>query len=207
MKNSIPLFPLKIVVFPYSKIPLHIFEERYKKMIGKCLKEKSGFGIVSLVKRDLSEIGSYVEVVEVSNKFQNGEMDIIIKGILRFKLTKTQKHNDGYLIGNVEEYQDISIDFDKNLLEELKNNFLSILKKINFKMEENFWQSYDNSELKSFKIAEKAGLSFIQQQKLLTLRKENARINFLLRHLKKLGKQVDENILTGAIILGDGYLN
>lgn len=207
MKNLIPLFPLKIVVFPYSKIPLHIFEERYKKMISKCLEEKSGFGIVNLIKNDLSEIGSYVEIAEVVNKFKNGEMDIIIKGLFRFRLTKTQKHRDSYLIGKVDEYTDDSNEFDKNLLEELRNNFLSILKKINFKMEENFWQSYDNSELKSFKIAEKAGLSLVQQQKLLTLRKENARINFLLRHLKKLGKQINENILTGAIILGDGYLN
>ena len=124
MNNSISIFPLNLVVFPYSKIPLHIFEERYKKMIDKCLEEKTGFGIISLIKNNLSEIGSYVDITDVLNKYENGESDIVVKGNARFKLLKAKKHPDGYLIGEVEEYTDISREFDKNLLEELRNNFV-----------------------------------------------------------------------------------
>jgi len=207
MKKIIPIFPLHIVVFPYSKIPLHIFEERYKKMIARCLAEKTGFGIVSLIKKEMSEIGSYVEVNRIVKTYKNGEIDIIVAGIERFRLIKIEEHKDGYLIGYAEGYGDVSEDFDKKLQEELKKNFLSILKKINFKVDDNFWRSYDNSRQKSFKIAEKAGLSVKQQQKLLALQKENARINFLLRHLKRIDKKVSENILTETIVLGDGYLN
>jgi Lon protease-like protein len=207
MNNSIPIFPLNIVVFPYSKIPLHIFEKRYKKMIGKCLEEKAGFGIISIIKKKLSEIGSYVDITDVLNKYENGEMDIVVKGNGRFKLIESKKNPDGYLIGEVEDYTDISREFDKNLLEELRNNFVSFLKKINFNLEKTFWENYKNTELKSYKIAEKSGLTLEQQQKFLSLQKENERIGFLIKHLKKLEKKLTENIATGAIVMGDGYLN
>ena len=206
MNNLIPIFPLNIVVFPYSKIPLHIFEEKYKKMIGKCLNEKTGFGIVSIIKKELSKIGSYVEITNVLNKYANGEMDIIVEGTERFKVIEKQPHPDGYLIGEVEGYSDISKEFDKNLLEELRTNFVSILNKINFKLEDAFWENYKSSELKSYKIAEKSGLTLEQQQRFLALQKENQRIGFLLKHLEKLEKKLSENIATGAIIMGDGYL-
>ncbi len=175
-------------------------------MIGKCLKEKTGFGIISILKKKLSEIGSYVDITDVLKKYENGEIDIVVKGNGRFKLIETTKHPDGYLIGEVEDYTDISREFDKNLLEELRNNFVSILKKINLKLEDAFWENYKTIELKSYKIAEKSGLALEQQQEFLLIRKENERIGFLLKHLEKLEKKLKENIATGAIVMGDGFL-
>ncbi|HSP87015.1 MAG TPA: LON peptidase substrate-binding domain-containing protein [Ignavibacteriaceae bacterium] len=207
MNNSIPIFPLNIVVFPYSKIPLHIFEERYKKMIDKCLKEKTGFGIISIIKQKLSDIGSYVEITDVLHKYENGESDIVVKGKQRFKLIKSTQHPDGYLIGEVEDYFDISAEFDERILEELRNNFVSILSKIKFKLEDAYWKGYQNHKLKSFKIAEKSGLTLEQQQEFLGIQKENDRIEFLLKHLENLENKLKENIMTGAIIMGDGYIN
>ena len=56
MKNIIPIFPLIKVVFPNSKFPLHIFEERYKKLINRILDEKVGFGIVPYINDKVGEI-------------------------------------------------------------------------------------------------------------------------------------------------------
>ncbi len=207
MDNLIPIFPLNIVVFPYSNIPLHIFEEKYKKMIGKCIDEKKGFGIISIIKNKLSGIGSYVEIKTILKKYPAGEMDIVVQGKARLKLFQTQQHTDGYLTGEVEEYSDISGEFDKNLLNELRNNFISFLKKINFKLEDAFWMNYKNTELKSYKIAEKSGLTLEQQQKFLVLQKENERIDFLIKHFEKLEDKLSENITAGTIIMRDGYLN
>jgi Lon protease-like protein len=206
MDNLIPIFPLNIVVFPHSKIPLHIFEEKYKKMIGKCFIDKKGFGIASIIRKKLSKIGSYVELIKIIKRYENGEMDIIVKGKRKFKIIKTQQHPDGYLIGEIEEYSDISNEFDKNLLEELKHNFISILSKVNFKLENAFWENYKSSELKSYRIAEKSGLSLEQQQKFLVIRKENERIDFLIKHLEKLEKKLSDSLVAGKIIMGDGYL-
>jgi Lon protease-like protein len=94
MKKTIPIFPLNLVVFPYSSIPLHIFEEKYKKMIDRCLDEKTGFGVVSLILKETSKIGSYVEIATVVNRNEKGEMDIIVKGTGRFKILETAKHTE-----------------------------------------------------------------------------------------------------------------
>jgi Lon protease-like protein len=207
MNSVIPIFPLNLVVFPFSKIPLHIFEKRYKKMINRCLEEKSGFGIVSIIKKRISEIGSYVEPVNVLNRYPNGEYDIVVTGTKRFRITSKTKHKDGYLLADIVEYPDLSSGFDEKLLDELRNNFVSIIEKINFRLDDAYWKSYEESRLKSYKIAEKSGLLLEQQQKLISLRNENDRIDFLLHHLEKLEKQIEENLATGSIIMGDGYLN
>jgi ATP-dependent Lon protease len=207
MNNTIPIFPLNLVVFPFSKVPLHIFEERYKKMINKCLDEKTGFGIVSLIFDEISKVGSYVEIATVERKKDNGEMDIIVKGTGRFKILKTINHPDGYLVATINEYSDDSDDINVILLKELRENFEEIIKKINFTLEDSFWKNYDDTLLKSFKIAEKSGLNLKQRQKLLSLRKENERINFLLEHFTKLEKKISERFTAGAIVMGDGYIN
>ena len=207
MNDTIPIFPLSLVVFPFSKVPLHIFEERYKKMINKCLFEKTGFGVVSLILNEISKIGSYVEIVSVESRNENGEMDIIVRGTGRFKILKTTNHPDGYIVATIAEYSDVSDDISVQLLKELRENFEGIINKINFTLEDTFWRNYDETELKSYKIAEKSGLNLKQRQKLLTLRKENERINFLLEHLTKLDKKISERVTAGAIIMGDGYIN
>ena len=207
MNNTIPIFPLSLVVFPFSKVPLHIFEERYKKMINKCLFEKTGFGVVSLILNEISKIGSYVEIVSVESRNENGEMDIIVRGTGRFKILKTTHHPDGYIVATFAEYSDVSDEISVQLLKELRENFEGIINKINFTLEDTFWRNYDETELKSYKIAEKSGLNLKQRQKLLTLRKENERINFLLEHLTKLDKKISERVTAGAIIMGDGYIN
>jgi ATP-dependent Lon protease len=206
MNSTIPIFPLNLVVFPFSKVPLHIFEERYKKMIGKCLKEKSGFGIVSIIKKRISGIGSYVEVINVLKKYDTGELDIIVKGTKRFRIVSKTKNTDGYLLADIEEYFDISSDYDEKLLEDLRNNFKAIIEKINFKLDDAYWESYEKAKFKSYKIAEKSGLSLELQQKLITLQNENDRIDFLLNHLEKLDKRISDSLATGAIIMGDGFL-
>ena len=116
MNKSIPIFPLNLVVFPFSKVPLHIFEERYKKMINKCIDEKTGFGIVSLILSEMSKVGSYVEIVKVERKKENGEMDIIVKGINRFRILKKINHTDGYIVATIDEYNDDSDEINTLLL-------------------------------------------------------------------------------------------
>jgi Lon protease-like protein len=207
MKSVIPIFPLNIVVFPFSKIPLHIFEERYKKLMHICLDEKTGFGIVTKIKDKLSKIGCYVEVMDVLQKYPTGEMDIIVAGRSRFLIQETKIHPDGYHLAKIEEYNDLPVSVNKSLLEQLKSSFESIINKVNFKLEEAFWEGYNKTKLKSYKIAEKSGLSLEQQQELLTIRNENNRINFLLKHFEKLGKQLTENATLKALIMSDGYLN
>jgi Lon protease-like protein len=207
MEAVIRIFPLNIVIFPFSKIPLHIFEERYKKLINYCLDKKTGFGIVAQIKEELSKIGCYVEVTDVLQKYPAGEMDIIVAGKSRFLIKETTVHPDGYQMATIEEYNDLPVDINNSLLERLRSAFEGIINKVNFKLEDAFWEGYNKTEMKSFKIAEKSGLSIEQQQELLTIRNENNRIDFLLKHFKSLGKQLTENATLKALVMNNGYLN
>jgi Lon protease-like protein len=205
--KTIPLFPLNLVVFPLSRYPLHVFEDRYKNMINKCLAEKSGFGIVAPRGKELSKIGSYVIISSVLKISANGEMDIVVEAQSRFFINSINTHVDGYLLAEVDEYPDVQPEASPSLLDEMEEMFERILEKYDFDLEESFWKCYHNAKSKSFKIAEKSGLSLTQQQTLLNLQDENRRINFLISHFEKLDEEISKNAGLRNIILGDGFIN
>lgn len=206
---QIPIFPLALVVFPNSKYPLHIFEERYKILINKCLSNNSGFGIVSKIGDTISEVGVYVEISDVTKIYESGELDIIVVGRWRFRRVNLEMHPDGYYLSDTNRLDDKEGDSDLNynLFFALKQRVQEMLKLVNFNVGQGFWNNLEKSKLKSFKIAEKAGLSILQQQELLTIQSENKRLSYLLEHFEKLEEKLEENKMMRQIILGDGYLN
>lgn len=206
--STIPIFPLSLVVFPESKYPLHIFEKRYKRMIRRCLSNGEGFGIVTQIGKKFSKIGSFVRVADVLTEYENGESDIVVQAINRFVILEHHKHPDGYHEAMVDNFSDLGeVIVNQNSLDELKEKFKKIIDKVNFKLEDSFWKNYSNSRNKSYKIAEKSGLSLEQQQSLLAIRDENKRIDFLSNHLENLEKQIEKGMALKDIILGDGYIN
>lgn len=207
--TQIPIFPLALVVFPNSKYPLHIFEERYKTLINKCLANKSGFGIVSKIGDSFSEVGVYVDIASVIKIYESGELDIVVVGRWRFKRTNLEMHPDGYYFCDVNKIkdQDTESELNYNLFFALKQRVQEMLKLVNFNVNKGFWENLEKTSLKSFKIAEKSGLSILQQQELLTIQSENKRLSYLLNHFDKLEEKLEENRAMRELILGDGYLN
>src|SRR4051794_19938978 len=86
--NSLPLFPLGIVLLPSEMVQLHIFEERYKLMIGECLERDSEFGVVWLSDEELHDIGCTARVSEVLERYEDGRMDILVAGGNPFRLER-----------------------------------------------------------------------------------------------------------------------
>ncbi len=83
---KIPLFPLDVVLFPGAPLALHIFEERYKEMIGECLRRKDEFGIVRARRDGLSTVGCTASILTVMNKYPDGRLDILCRGERRFEI-------------------------------------------------------------------------------------------------------------------------
>jgi Lon protease-like protein len=81
------LFPLPLVLVPTERIPLHIFEPRYKELIGECVANDGDFGIV-LATGDgaVHEIGTRARVLEVLAELDDGSMDVVVEGGERFRL-------------------------------------------------------------------------------------------------------------------------
>lgn len=205
--HSIPIFPLNLVVFPGSKYPLHIFEERYKILVQKCLRENTGFGIVAAFDKKISDVGVYVLIDSVLKYYDNGESDIVVTGIERFLITDIYPHPDGYNIATVEKYDDDSISIDNNLISTLQVEFEEIVELANYKLEDSFWNNLNNAKFKSYKIAEKSGLSHEQQQEFLILKNENQRLTYLINYFLSIKEKVSTAENLKRIIMNNGYLN
>jgi Lon protease-like protein len=84
--EELGLFPLKVVLFPTERIPLHIFEPRYKELIGECLAEEREFGLVLADEDGRREVGTRAGVVEVLQVFEDGRLNILVEGRERFRI-------------------------------------------------------------------------------------------------------------------------
>jgi Lon protease-like protein len=89
--RDFPLFPLGIVALPTELIPLHIFEERYKTMMGRCLEEESEFGIVWVADDGLRTVGCACEIAEVLERMPDGRMNLVARGTRPFRIEARQE--------------------------------------------------------------------------------------------------------------------
>ncbi len=81
------LFPLPLVLVPTERIPLHIFEPRYRELVSECVESDGEFGLV-LATGDgaVHEIGTRAAVIQVLEELEDGRMNIVIEGRERFRL-------------------------------------------------------------------------------------------------------------------------
>ena len=103
--NLLPLFPLQVVVFPRTTLPLHIFEERYKEMVGDAIRDGSEFGVVLEKDRGIVNAGCTVVVEKVLKTYPDGRMDVLTSGRRRFEILTLNEEKD-YLRGEVEFFDD-----------------------------------------------------------------------------------------------------
>jgi Lon protease-like protein len=101
----LPLFPLQVVVFPRTSLPLHIFEERYKEMVGNALRDNSEFGIVLAKDNGIVNAGCTVTVEKVLEMYPDGRMDILTRGQRRFEIVSLNEEKE-YLQGEVNFFDD-----------------------------------------------------------------------------------------------------
>ena len=101
----IPLFPLNVVVFPRTRLPLHIFEERYKEMVGDAIRDESEFGIVLAKDDGIVNAGCTVAVEKVLEMYPDGRMDILASGRRRFEIASLNEEKS-YLQGEVRFFDD-----------------------------------------------------------------------------------------------------
>jgi len=87
----LPLFPLDVVLFPGTPLPLHIFEPRYKEMIGECLQQHRPFGVVRAVEQGLAEVGCTAEIITVVKEYPDGRLDLISEGRSRFEVVRVNE--------------------------------------------------------------------------------------------------------------------
>ena len=179
MSSLLPLFPLDLVLFPGTPLPLHVFEPRYKEMIGECLSQKSQFGIVRAVEQGLSEIGCTAEIIAVTKEYPDGRLDIVTEGRKRFELVRVDQERS-FLRGEVILLDDEPDPPSTNETEKaihLHKEILSVAGAV---------QDLSSADQRtiSFYLAGSLPLDLDFKQKLLSLLSENQRISLLNQYLE-----------------------
>jgi Lon protease-like protein len=102
---EVGLFPLGIVLVPGERIPLHIFEERYKELIGECLESAAPFGFVYSDHDGVRAVGTLASVVRVLHRHSDGRLDIVVEGGERFRVAEITEAR-AFITAEIEDYPD-----------------------------------------------------------------------------------------------------
>jgi len=174
--DNMPLFPLNIVAVPKERIPLHIFEPRYKRMIKDSIKTGDPFGIVLKDDKGVKSIGCSVKIIRVLKEHPTGEYDIIVQGQQCFRIKDKVQENDQLWIGNVTYLEDQE-SVPADLLEKTRDQYLHILLKLglNEDMERHM------SKSRSFDFIEFINLPNKIKQQLIETNDENQRLDIINR--------------------------
>ena len=87
----LPLFPLEVVLLPGTPLPLHIFEPRYKEMMGECILGNAPFGVIRALEEGIAEIGCTAEILTVTKEYPDGRLDLIAEGRKRFEVLEVNR--------------------------------------------------------------------------------------------------------------------
>lgn len=205
----IPLFPLGIVLFPQSQVPLHIFEDRYKNLIAETVQEGGIFGINYIEEDRLHSIGCTARIVEVTEKYPDGKLDIVTEGERRYEVVELEQNGPDQLsFAIVRWLDDVQEKRDEELAErtiELFNELTEVAYKGSIDpIDEDIWKV--EGKLPSFLIAQKSGLDAPQRQALLSVVSENERLEMLNKFLTHLLPKVKELETINDLIRNDGYI-
>jgi ATP-dependent Lon protease len=108
-EGLLPLFPLQVVLFPGGELPLHIFEDRYKEMIGEAVRDRLEFGVVLANEKGLVNTGCTATVERVLKPYPDGRMDILTLGRRRFEILLLNSER-AFLRSSVEFFDDDEVE-------------------------------------------------------------------------------------------------
>ena len=192
----LPLFPLDIVLLPEEMLPLHIFEERYREMIGECLRAKTSgsgrqdFGVVSAKGQEMSTIGCTAHIVNVTKEYDDGRMDILTVGKRRFEILLTNEEKP-YLRASVDFFDDDGPDVpDASEAKRAIALFRAALGELHGSSEMPVHLNQPYRYL-SFRLAASLPLPPEFKQQLLSLRNEPERLKQVVHAMEQLKHQVE----------------
>jgi uncharacterized protein len=182
MTNFIPIFPLGVVVYPDEQLNLHIFEPRYKQLIKECIANNKPFGIPTVIEKKVVEYGTLVEIVRVEKTYDNGEMDVVTRGLQVFRVLEViGQIPDKLFTGAIVTYPDNQ----RTGNDRLRTQVLNALRELHHILQVNKNFKKPDAELSAYDLAHHAGLSLDEEYELLHLFQELQRLEYLKRHLLK----------------------
>jgi Lon protease-like protein len=176
VETDFPLFPLGIVALPHELVPLHIFEPRYRTMIGECLENGTEFGIVWAADDGQRPIGCAMEIAEVLERMEDGRLNILTRGTRPFRIVD-ERDDLPYPAGTVEFLEDKEEAADAGTARSAQEAYNELV-------EEATDRTIDPEELaamSAYEMAATVDFGLEAKQGLLDMRSENGRLRLVAR--------------------------
>ena len=197
----LPLFPLEIVVFPGAPLPLHIFEPRYKEMIGECLSQNRAFGMVRAKENALSAIGCSATILTVIKKYEDGRMDISAEGAQRFEIIQLSQERS-FLQAEVAFFDDEPSTVSKSAAETVIQLHEQLFSVIGQPVE----VEQDAAYL-SFRLAQDLPVDLDFKQTLLEMKSEAERIEILTEYYQATIPKIENSLRVRQRASGNGHVH
>jgi Lon protease-like protein len=176
--DELGLFPLGIVLLPGEQVPLHIFEPRYRELIGECIEEEQEFGLLYADEDGVRELGTRARVAAVLERFDDGRLNIVVTGGERFAVERLTQGRS-FMTAEVEDVADEPGEVDPETRVSAAGSFraLAALAGAETEVDE------DTPEL-SFALAAQVELPPADKQQLLESRSEQERLELVVELLE-----------------------
>src|SRR2546423_5051434 len=181
--DEIGLFPLGIVLLPTERVPLHIFEPRYRELIGECLEDDGEFGMIYADEDGVREIGTFARVAEVLERFDDGRINIIVEGGARFVVERLTRGRS-FMTAVVELLEDDPDEVDEEAVSRAVGGFRALVALAGAETE----PPDETSPQLSYELTAQVELAARAKQDLLESRSEQERL-VLVAHLLDQARQ------------------
>ena len=185
--TQLGLFPLRLVAFPGERLPLHIFEPRYRELIAECLASGEEFGILLADDDGIRAVGTRVAIVELLEKLPDGRVNIVVEGRERFRLAELSEGRS-FNTGVVEPFVDEDDPAGAAAAADAAAEALRLLQALADAADVDVELPRPDSPTLSFEVAARVELELGDEQELLELRSERRR---LARVIELLGEAVE----------------
>ncbi|HEX2233211.1 MAG TPA: LON peptidase substrate-binding domain-containing protein [Thermoleophilaceae bacterium] len=196
--DRLPLFPLGLVLLPEEVVPLHIFEERYKLLIGECLESGEEFGIIWMSDDGLKEVGCTAKVTQVLEQMDDGRMNVLVQGAEPFRLLR-RIEDMPYPAGDVELLDEDEESPDPDAGEGARESYADLVERVTDARP----SEKDLAQLDAYGMAATLDFALDAKQGLLELRSEQRRLERLralfgstlerLEHAERVAEQARTN--------------
>lgn len=183
-EELLPQFPLQLVVFPNEHLNLHIFEPRYKQLIGECEAAGTSFGIPVFIDGKVQDIGTEVVLNDIEKYYASGELDIRTQGVKRYRILEFINPAPGKLYAAARIVPIQEEDPEPNPV--LQEQLFTLVTELFALLEIDKPLPANPSQLLTFPLGHFVGFSLLQEYEFLQLPSEITRQTFLLDHLQGL---------------------
>jgi ATP-dependent Lon protease len=205
----IPLFPLNVVLFPGSRLPLHIFEHRYRVMVRRCLGEELEFGIILATDKGVATVGCTAAITQRLKEYPDGRLEILTEGRSAFRVIELLEERE-YREAIVEYLAEDITPVSKTELQQKESALLAVFQECHSLLYEQPWVTTSNEKNEkigelSYRMAARLPLNLEDRQTILEMRAETERQEFLIRWITELIPRLSEQQRARHHIASNGH--